>query len=93
MSDESRKKIGGVIGITDDGFPIVTEAYVCPYWEAGAQGICQMRECWYCKYADFRKSSRITLQQSICRNPRCRVAVEEEIPQRAKNEGAQVQHA
>lgn len=66
-------KPGGVIGITDDGYPIVTDDHACPYWQTGTEGLCSMQECWYCKFADFRKTSRMTLQKSICRNPRCRV--------------------
>lgn len=77
----------GIIGITDDGYPIVTGEHTCPFWQAGKMGLCSMHECWYCRFADFRKSSRITLEKSVCRNPRCRVAAEDEIPQRAKNEG------
>ena len=26
-----------------------------------------MRECWYCKYADFRKSTKVHICSSICR--------------------------
>lgn len=63
----------GVIGITDDGYPIVTSEHTCPYWQTDTMGLCAMPECWYCKFSDFRKSSRMTLQKSICRNPRCTI--------------------
>lgn len=81
---KAKQKITGIIGVTDDGSHIVTGEYTCPFWEEGASGVFLMRECWY-RYVDFRKSSRVTLQKSICRNPRCRVAADE-IPQRAKKE-------
>ncbi|WP_242943102.1 hypothetical protein [Hydrogenoanaerobacterium saccharovorans] len=58
-----------MIGITEDGYPIVTGEYSCPNWEAGAGGTFEMRECWYCKYADFRKTTQIVLEKSICHCP------------------------
>ncbi len=78
----------GVIGITDDGFPIVTGEHSCAYWQPGAGGLYETQECWYCRYADFRKTSQITLQKSICRNPRCRLTPADRIPDKAKNEGS-----
>ena len=76
----------GIIGITDDGYPIVTGEYACPYWQAGTEGLCSMRECWYCKFADFRKTSHMTLQKSICRNLRCRIVSAGGISSHEKNE-------
>ena len=26
-----------------------------------------VRECWYCRYADFRKSTKLHIRSSICR--------------------------
>lgn len=40
---------------------------VCPYFEQDAQSTCTIRECWYCRYADFRKTDEILLDRSICR--------------------------
>ena len=60
----SEKKIrGAVIGVTDDGYPIVTEDYSCPYFTGTSRSMPAVRECWYCRYADFRKSTK--LQVSI----------------------------
>lgn len=59
----------GVIGVTDDGYPIVTGEYGCIHWQAGTVGLCAMRECWYCRYADFRKTTDAALARSICRCP------------------------
>ena len=60
---------GAVIGVTDQGYPIVTEGYSCPRWAGSGQGLSTIRECWYCKYADFRKRTDVTLAQSVCRCP------------------------
>ena len=57
---------GEIVGVTDDGYPIVTEGYSCPHW-VGTGGLSTMRECWYCKYADFRKSTQVSIHSSICR--------------------------
>lgn len=86
MINESRclVKPDGIIGITDDGYPIVTGEHACLYWQAGTLGLCTIHECWYCKFADFRKTSRMTLQKSICRNPRCRI-----VSDGTKNEGVE----
>ena len=59
----------GVVGVTDGGRPIVREDYCCPHWAAGGGGLSAVRECWYCRYADFRKRTDVTLSQSVCRCP------------------------
>ena len=66
---------GAVIGVTDEGYPIVTEGYVCPHWTGSGRGLSTVRECWYCKYADFRKRMDVTLAQSVCRCPENRSAI------------------
>ncbi|WNX84848.1 hypothetical protein RWV98_00835 [Agathobaculum sp. NTUH-O15-33] len=58
---------GGVIGVTDEGYPIVTEDYGCPHWVGSGGPLANVRECWYCKYADFRKSTELHMRSSICR--------------------------
>ncbi|MEG2745591.1 MAG: diguanylate cyclase, partial [Oscillospiraceae bacterium] len=63
----NEKTVRGIIGITDEGQPIVTADYQCPNFTEQAAWLTGIRECWYCKYADFRKSCDINLQQSICR--------------------------
>lgn len=64
----SEKKIrGAVIGVTDDGYPIVTEDYSCPYFTGTSRSMPAVRECWYCRYADFRKSTKLHIRSSICR--------------------------
>lgn len=62
-----KKAHGAVIGITDEGYPIVTEDHSCPHWVASGRGLSTVRECWYCKYADFRKSTSVHMSSSICR--------------------------
>lgn len=65
----------GIIGFTDDGQPLVTALYSCPLWEEGPQCFSSIRECWYCRYADFRKTNNILLGQSICRCPQNRIVL------------------
>lgn len=60
---------GAVIGITDEGYPIVTEEFGCPHWAGSGRGLASLRECWYCRHADFRKRTDVTLAQSVCRCP------------------------
>lgn len=70
---EEKKIRGAVIGVTDEGYPIVTEDYSCPRWAGSGRGLSNVRECWYCKYADFRKSTELHMHSSICRCPENRV--------------------
>lgn len=71
----NEKTIRGIIGITDDGQPIVTADYQCPHFTEQAARLTGVQECWYCKFADFRKTCDIMLRQSICRCPQNRVSV------------------
>lgn len=72
--------VRGVIGLTNDGYPIILPEHCCGYFEPDANCSCNLRECWYCRYADFRKSNDITLENSVCRNPRNRVGMR--VPQK-----------
>ena len=58
---------GAVIGGTDDGHLIVTEDHSCPHFTGTSRKMSGVRECWYCKYADFRKSTKVHIRSSICR--------------------------
>ena len=73
MKEEQAR--GMVVGVTDEGCPIVTEDYSCPCWTGSGRGLSAVRECWYCKYADFRKRTDVTLSVSICRCPVNRAAI------------------
>ena len=42
---------------------------VCPLWEEGKDCLVPMRECWFCKYSDFRKTTSVLMKQSVCRHP------------------------
>lgn len=64
---------GAVVGITDDGYMIVTENHCCPHWNRTDGGLSGVKECWYCRYADFRKSTGVHISCSICRCPENRV--------------------
>lgn len=55
-------------------FPVVKEDDTCPFWEpAGDASLIPMRECWYCKYSDFRKHVGEHRTQSVCRSPENRI--------------------
>lgn len=64
-----------VIGITDEGMPIVLPQHCCEHWAAGKIPMLGIRECWYCRWADFRKTVDVTLAQSVCRCPKNQVIV------------------
>lgn len=78
MRDErlTKKIHTGVVGITDTGQPIVTALHTCPLWD-GSGGLSTIKECWYCQYADFRKTCDMTLSTSICRHPKNTVNIEQ----------------
>lgn len=69
------KAEAGVIGVTDEGCPIVTEDYCCAHWKGAAEGLSAVHECWYCKYADFRKRVDLTIYRSVCRCPENRAEI------------------
>ncbi|MEG1790129.1 MAG: diguanylate cyclase [Oscillospiraceae bacterium] len=66
----NKKKVQGIIGITDEGRPIVVADYQCVYFSRQSECLTGVQECWYCKYADFRKTCDINLRQSVCRCPK-----------------------
>ncbi|MEG1404887.1 MAG: hypothetical protein RSC52_05205 [Oscillospiraceae bacterium] len=69
----------GIIGVTDEGYPIVAHTNSCGLWVGQSPGgLCPTRECWYCKYADFRKTTAITMQTSICRHPGNKMPIEKD---------------
>jgi len=54
----------------DDTYPVVKEDDTCPNWECtGGEILAPMRECWYCKYSDFRKDINEHRTHSVCRFP------------------------
>ncbi|MEF9972156.1 MAG: hypothetical protein RR731_07585, partial [Oscillospiraceae bacterium] len=62
------------LGFTDEGYPIVSHTNSCLHWAQNSpSGLCPIRECWYCKFADFRKSTSVDLSASICRHPKNRL--------------------
>jgi len=45
---------------------IVNPTDICPYWEEDINCLLPIKECWSCRYSDFRKS-REMIKQSVCR--------------------------
>ncbi len=57
-------------GMKYDTCPVVREEDTCPHWECTeSESLAPMRECWYCKYSDFRKDISEHRTQSVCRCP------------------------
>jgi hypothetical protein len=55
-------------GMQDDIYLVVREDDTCPHWECtGGESLAPMRECWYCKYSDFRKDISKHRTHSVCR--------------------------
>ena len=73
MPDE--KKDRGVVGFSDGGAPIVLPEHSCGRFRPGRDRLLESRTCWYCLWADFRKTTDVTIAQSICRCPGNRVQV------------------
>ena len=42
---EEKAPRGAVIGVTDGGYPVVTEDYSCGHWASGGKGLAGVREC------------------------------------------------
>ena len=70
MSDTEK-----IVGFTDTGQPLVLPEHSCPRFRPGRDRLLQGRSCWYCQWADFRKTADIALTQSVCRCPENRVTV------------------
>ena len=57
--------------------PLVQEDDSCQFWEYGGEAsLLPMRECWYCKYSDFRKQYGEHRAESLCRCPENRIKEE-----------------
>jgi hypothetical protein len=57
-------------GVPEDTCPVVKENYSCQHWECAADNsLTPMRECWYCKYSDFRKDISEHRTDSVCHCP------------------------
>lgn len=67
----------GVVGFTDTRQPIILPVHGCKSFLAGRDRLLESRTCWYCKWADFRKTADTSLAQSICRCPNNRVTIVE----------------
>lgn len=65
----------GIVGITDEGQPIVPPGYSCGNFALGAYPLLNQKICWYCRFSDFRKSTDVMLKQSTCRCPQNRQSV------------------
>ena len=51
-------------------FHLVKEDDSCRFWEySGDASLLPMRECWYCKYSDFRKKHGEHKTLSVCHCP------------------------
>lgn len=62
--------IPDVIGVTAAGRPIITSIGCCAHFERQNSVLGCTRECWYCKYADFRENTALQKQYGVCRRER-----------------------
>lgn len=50
--------------------PSYTREIPAPFWERGdPAAVITMRECWFCKWSDFREDLTTHKSESFCRNP------------------------
>lgn len=59
-----------VIGVTAAGRPIITSTGCCAQFERQKSALITVRECWYCKHADFRENTALQKDYGICRRER-----------------------
>ncbi len=59
--------IPDVVGMTEAGRPIITSTGCCGHFERQNGALTSARECWYCKYADFRENTEQQTHYGICR--------------------------
>jgi hypothetical protein len=52
----------------DKGLMIVKENYCCEHWEPNDDVLVQMRECWCCKWSNFRTDNKNSSSEcySVC---------------------------
>lgn len=57
----------------------VRENGTCAHWEAdGLPGMAILRECWFCRWANFRTDPDVYRHTGICRDPERKEIGEEE---------------
>lgn len=59
--------IPDVIGVTAAGRPIIKSTGYCAHFERQQSALTGARECWYCKYADFREDTVLQKHYGICK--------------------------
>ncbi len=66
--------IPDVIGVTAAGRPIIKSTGCCAHFERQQSALAGARECWYCKYADFREDTALQKHYGICRREQGRLS-------------------
>ncbi|QOX63008.1 hypothetical protein FRZ06_06455 [Anoxybacterium hadale] len=56
-----------VIGTSAAGWWIITSTGCCANFERQESALACARECWYCKYADFRENTALQKHYGTCR--------------------------
>jgi len=51
-----------------DGYPLIHECDSCNHFEPGREVLVPMKECWSCKWSDFRENAQDG-EMSICKYP------------------------
>lgn len=68
-------KAESFVGITDTGQPLVLAEGCCAHFAPGKGRLLSSQSCWYCRYADFRKTVEVVLAHSVCRCPSNQVCI------------------
>lgn len=82
-------KADSFVGFTDTGQPLVLADGCCEHFAPGKGRLLCGQSCWYCRYADFRKTVEATLIHSVCRCPGNQVCIlkDHENEDLAENQG------
>ncbi len=75
MNKDNIDKTSEDLGYSDEGYPLILSYSVCELFEASGDSSYPMKECWYCKHADFRKSTDVVIENSICKNPLKKITI------------------
>ena len=49
----------------DDGLKVVREDYCCEHWEPDEGVLVPMRECWCCKWSNFRNDGKDSSAENL----------------------------
>ena len=57
-----------IVGYNNEGYKIVSEGDFCEHWEPEHGTLVPMKECWCCKWSDFRSNLKMIEWRIIINN-------------------------